>query len=405
MSSSSTSTAAARYPSLELSQCPFPYMAQARENEPVKRTEFDGAAEFLVTRYEDVMTVLHNPEVFSSASEAQRTASQNWNVSMIACDPPAHTGKRKIAHRSFSPRKLREYRPAIYRITDALIDSFIDEGRFEFVNDFANKISRNVTLEIMGLPESDGDDLWDWIGSFEASGIRYHGAERQALQSANGERLNDYMLDVVRERVAHPGSDAISQLICDNIAAHGEPDYTYLAAEASMLTAGGLLTAAHMMGSAMWLLLEHPDQMAAVRQDHSRIPTMLEETLRLESPAQWQPRYTTVDTDLNGTTIPAGSLVLVLFASANRDDSRFSDPDSFDIARSNVSRHVAFGHGGHVCLGAPLARAEGQAAFERLLTRTTVIRYADPDAPVRFLDSVSFRAPVKLELAFDRAPV
>lgn len=403
MSSSSTSAAAARYPSPELSQCPFEYMADARAHEPVKRTEFDGSAEFLVTRYADVMAVLSNPEVYSSASEAQRTASQNWNVSMIACDPPTHTGKRAIARRSFTPGKLREYRPAIYRVTDALIDRFIDHGRFEFVNDFANKISRDVTLEIMGLPESDGDELWEWIGSFEASGIRYHSAERQVLQAANGERLNDYMSSVVRERVKRPGSDAISQLVQDNIAANGEADYTYLAAEASMLTAGGLLTAAHMMSSAMWLLLEHPEQMAAVRQDHASIPTMLEEALRLESPAQWQPRYATVDTELNGTFIPAGSLVLVLFASANRDDVRFNNPDTFDIARSNVKRHVAFGYGAHFCVGAPLARAEGQAAFERLLTRTNAIRYADPVASVRFLDSVSFRAPVELELEFDPA--
>ncbi len=170
-----------------------------------------------------------------------------------------------------------------------------------------------------------------------------------------------------------------------------------------MLVLGGTLTPAHMMSSAMLLLLQHPDQAALVRADHSLIPRMLEEALRVEAPDQFMPRYTTVDTTLGGVDIPAGSLVMLLYASGNRDESVFGEPESFDVRRENVKKHFSFGGGIHFCLGAPLARLIGTRAYEALFTRLGDIRLAEGRNDFTHLASTFNRAPNAVHIEFDPA--
>jgi len=183
----------------------------------------------------------------------------------------------------------------------------------------------------------------------------------------------------------------------------GTADPNYIAVESSVILIGGVLTPAHMMASAMMLLVENPDQLAAVTADPALIPRALEESLRLEAPDQFMPRYVSRDTELGGVEIPAGSLVLLLYASANRDEANFAEAGAFDVRRENAKQHLAFGKGIHFCLGAPLARMMGRCAFESLLSRLANIRLAPDAGEIEPLESIFNRAPRALPLVFDRA--
>ena len=385
------------YPSLEAAECPFPIFAELRAEGGVVR----GADEFLVAGHEYVSHVLRHPEIFSSSTPLNAEAQPGWEMSVFSSDPPDHTVKREIAYRSFNPGKLKQYTPMIQGVIDELIDDFIDDGEAEFVGQFANRMSSRVMFEILGMDRDDAA----WIAdiTFEGAGVRYLPEDLQEAQARDGERVNEYMTEIVERRLEDLGDDAISDLIRGHRERTGRDNIPYLAAESAVVLLGGVLTSAHLTGSALLLLLHNPDQMRAVRADHSRIPRMLEEALRLESALQFMSRWTTQDTELAGVKMPAGSLVLVLFASANRDEAVFEDPDRFDAERPNVKRHLGFGLGPHFCLGAPLARLEGKLSFETLLTRLGEIRLAEGRNTFRHVPSAFNRGPQSIYIEFDRA--
>jgi len=390
------------YPALEYAECPFPMFKHLREEHPTY--EVPGReGEFLITSHADVLHVTSHPELFSSTPH-DVPWSPGWSETMIAQDPPEHTPTRKTAQPSFTPGKVKSYEPMITGIVDELIDGFIDKGEVEFCTAFANPLSLYVTCELMGLPREDASWLERLLGPFEAQGIRYYSTERQQIQEKNGAVAVAYLREHVLDRIANPGDDLISELVRNHKKAHdGEANVEYLAVETNVMLAGGLTTSGHLFASAMSLLVQSPEKLEQVYKDRSLIPRMLEEALRLESPAQWQPRYATQDTELNGVAIPMGSCLLVLFAAANRDPKRFECPDEFRIERANVQKHVGWGHGAHFCLGAPIARAEGRIAFERLFDRLEDIRAAPGRNDFTHFKSVFFRAPNSLHLWFQRA--
>jgi cytochrome P450 len=390
------------YPALQHVECPFPMFQQVREEQPVYAVP-GRAGEFLITRHEDLVHVTSHPDLFSS-TPTDVPWSPGWSETMIAQDPPEHTATRRIAQRSFTPAKVRSYEPTITAIVDELIDGLIDKGEAEFCTAFANPLSLFVSAELMGLPREDASWLERLLAPFEAQGIRYHPQERQEIQEHNGGLAVDYLRRQVLDRIAHPGDDMISELVRNSVeATGGEPNVDYLAVETNVMLAGGLTTSGHLFASAMSLLVQHPEELARVRDDRSLIPRMLEEVLRLESPAQYQPRYATQDTELGGVPIPKGSCLLILYAAANRDPERFTCPDKFRIDRDNVQKHVGWGHGAHFCLGAPLARAEGRIAFERLFDRLEDIRAAPGRNDFTHYETLYFRAPKTLHLWFQRA--
>lgn len=392
------------YPGLEHAECPFPMFAELREQRPVYRVP-GRDNEYLVTKHEDLVYVTSHPELFSSTPH-NVPWSPGWSETMIAQDPPEHTATRKIAQRSFAPGKVKSYEPMITGIVDELIDDFIDKGEVEFCTAFANPLSLYVTCALMGLPREDASWLERLLAPFEAQAIRYYPVERQQVQEQNGAIAVEYLRKHVLDRIENRGDDLISELVTNHMAANGgEANVDYLAVETNVMLAGGLTTSGHLFASAMSMLVQNPAELAKVRDDHSLIPRMLEEVLRLESPAQYQPRYATQDTELNGTPIPKGACLLILYAAANRDPERFECPDEFRMDRANVQKHVAWGHGAHFCLGAPVARTEGRIAFERLFTRLDDIRAAPSRNDFTHYQTMYFRAPNSLHLWFQRAGV
>lgn len=401
MTTATETTDAPVYPAPEHMEDPFPLFDQLREQAPVYKVP--GRDEWLVTSHAALTHVTAHPEIFSSAPPDVPWAP-GWSETMIAQDPPEHGLVRKIAQRAFTPAKMREYEPTVLEIVDELIDGFIDKGEMEFCTAFANPLSLYVSCWLLGIPREHASWMQRMLGPFEAQGIRYHPVEKQQIQEANSATIQQYLRDLVIERVKNPGDDVISLLVQEHTAAHGgEPNIPYLATEANVMLAGGLTTSGHAFASAVTLLLRNPEAYDKVLNDLSLIPRMLEEVIRLETPAQYQPRYAVEDTELEGVPIPRGACLLIVYAAANRDPERFECPHQFQVDRENVNKHVAFGHGAHFCLGAPLARMEGRVAFERLFTRLHDIRLAPDMNDFEHVPTMYFRAPKTLNLWFERA--
>jgi cytochrome P450 len=211
----------------------------------------------------------------------------------------------------------------------------------------------------------------------------------------------EYMRTAVLDRYANPGNDNLSEWIAAHAASNGGTlDEGNVVTDATTLIFGGLATSSNMFANVMYLLLAHPKQLAHVRADLTLIPHAIEEALRVESPVQQTPRICLKDTELGGVLIPAGAPVLLAWGSANRDEAVFGDSEVFDIHRPELRKHIAFGHGAHFCLGAQLARMEGQIGFERLFKRLGEISLAPGHLPIRNKDSVQNRCPAALHLRF-----
>ena len=399
------------FPAAEIAACPFPTYSMLRSEDPVHKVP--GRSEYLVSRYDDIISVIRRPEIFSNVTyvlengmtraatlEDLASRSPDSVATMQSSDRPAHTWKRKLASAHFRPGQVRLYEPIIRATVDELIDEFIDAGQVEFISQFARPLGARLTMLIVGLPPEDARHAESW-SRYEGQGTRYHDTERRASIAAEVQAMHDYIENAVRERHERPRDDVLSQFVQAHVAASGEGlGLQHAVYDTFSVMLGGVGTSAHMLGNFMLMLLEHPDQMAAVSGDQELRRTAFEETLRLESPVQWNVRMVVSDTQIGGVEVPAGALVLLLYASANRDERRFADATQFDPMRDNVKSHLAFGNGLHFCLGAPFARLEAEIAFERLFARIDNIQFAPGEGYSR-LDSLAFRGVERLPLTFN----
>lgn len=401
------------YPSEEVARCPFPFFAALREDAPVHLVP--GRDEYLVSRYEDIIHVLRRPEIFSSVTYvlddgARRKATledmavrdPNSVATFQASDPPAHTWKRKLASAHFRPGQVRTYEPIIRRIVGELIDGFAGQGRCEFISRFARPLGARTTMLIVGLPVDDARHAEDW-SKYDGQGTPYHKPERQAAIAQQVREMHEYIEAALGERLERPREDVLTAFLQSHVERNGrELGLQHAIMDTFSVMLGGVGTSSHMLGNTMRLLLEHPDGLAKAREDPEVLAGAIEEALRLESPVQWNLRLCREDTEIGGVPVQAGRLVLLLYSSANRDPDHFPSAEEFDAQRGNVRQHLAFGHGLHFCLGAPLARLQAQIAFEALLQRFPEIRFAEGTEPVR-VDSLAFRGLERLDLEFTAA--
>ena len=395
-------------PSAEVLECPFGIYERLRREAPVHH--FPGTRHYAVTRYGDVQHVLRNPAIFSSARALNEPADPDLaavaaamppvTAGVIDSDPPFHTVSRDVGRRPLVPGRLRGWEEAIREIAGRTIDAFASRGEVEFVEEFCRLQTIRVICHVFGVPLAQRDALLEWSTQFReySSGLVAKARMVECLQGLV--EMTMYFTDLLEARRADPGDDYISILV-QTPGPDGEPLPTpRLVSIIRNVFGGGHETTSFMLAETMRLLLENPDQLAKVAADRSLIGVMLEEALRLESPNQWMPRIVLEDTEVAGVPIPAGSTVLVLWASANRDDEVFENPARFDIERPNVRRHLAFGTGIHTCLGAPLARLQGRIAFEVLFERLTDFALAEKGAEVRLVADPRFRPIRHLHLRF-----
>ena len=397
-----------RFPSAEAIARPYELYAEIRAEGAV--VPVPGSDEYLVTRHEEILFVNRHPELFSNehtivedgymrhatleARAARRIGGGSGGI--MICDPPEHTAKRDVAYEYFKPGALRGYEATVNRIADELIDGFDDA--VEFVSEYAAPLPARVIFDLLDLPQADVPRALVW-GRYEGVGTRYGSLERKDVARRALFEIVDYVTDALAERRARPRNDVLSRFVAAHVARDPQVETAALVPDAVGLLIGGIITTTHMHSSAMHLLLEHPAQLDAVRADPRLVPKLLEETLRLESPVQWQPRLCLTDTEVGGVTVPAGAIVLLLYGCANRDERVFDRPDTFDVTRADAGRdNLAFGYGIHFCLGAPLARLEGRIAFERLFARVGEIRRPVDSRPVENLESTLFRGPRELQV-------
>jgi cytochrome P450 len=369
--------------SREAVECPFGFFAQLRREPPVYVAD---ARFFLVSRYEDVQHVLLHPEVFSSAGspgvrrkvplEVVKIISKGFRPvpTVQTLDPPDHQRYRSLLSKAFSSRRVAQLEPDIRQIANELVDSFINDCRVDLVAQFAVPFPLTVIAGWLGLPRADLPVLKRWSDDAAAplGGLIDRAQEIECARSEL--EAQRYFAAKLDQRRREPRDDILTDL-CNARLDGAEPldngEIYYLLIQ---LLVAGNESVRNLISSAMLLLLKHPAQMAALRANPGLIPNFIEESLRLESPIKAFFRVAKTDTELGGVKIPAGSRLAVLFASANRDETRFVDPERFDLYRENASDHLAFGLGIHYCLGAPLARTEARIAFEVLLGRLKDIR-------------------------------
>ncbi|HEX4052973.1 MAG TPA: cytochrome P450 [Tepidisphaeraceae bacterium] len=356
---------------------PYPLYQRLRSHDPVHWDPYLHA--WIVTRYEDVITVLTrfsaertpSPQYFEALGAPEVSPIAKVMVKqMLFMDAPAHTRLRKLAGAAFVPARVRLMRGHIQEIATKLIDEIYARGggRMDLLADFAEPLPAIVTAELLGAPVDDHGQLKDWSVTFaEMLGNFQHNPDRLGgvLKAVDG--LANYFHNAIREQRKNPRDGLIHALMTTEVDGDHLSDEEVVA-NCIVTMVGGLETTTNLIGNGMLTLLRNPDHMARLRNEPEIMPAAVEELLRYESPSQHTARLAPDDVTLGGKTIRKRQAVIAVMAAGNRDPQRFPDPDRLDFDRPD-NRHLAFGWAAHFCFGAPLARLEGHIAFETLLRR------------------------------------
>jgi cytochrome P450 len=379
---------------------PYRVYAALRARGPVHRIRTpDGTEAWLVVGYEAGRDALADPRLskeWKNASDSLGLTDGAAGRHMLNSDPPYHARLRKLVSKEFSPRRIERLEPRVQQITDELLDDMLadPDGRADLVEALSFPLPMSVICELLGVPSLDRASFRKW--------------SNEALTSTDPEqRLSaaataaDYLAGLLEEKRQHPGDDLLSALIHTT-----DEDGDRLATDDLLGTVWLLLVAGHettvnLISNGVLALLSHPDQLAALRADPSLTGNAVEEVLRYDGPVETPTyRFTTAAIDIGGTTIPVGGeLVLVALADADRDPARFPDAESFDIRR-DARGHLAFGHGIHYCLGAPLARLEGRIAIRTLLQRCPDLTLDIHPAALTWRGGMLIRGPQQLPIRF-----
>jgi cytochrome P450 len=312
----------------------------------------------------------------SSAEEAQRLAHPIEH-SLLALDPPDHTRLRKVATPAFTPKRLRARSEAIRTTVDEFLDAAEHTGEFDLMRDFAVRVPVRVVCELLGVPEAEHDAFVEWgsILGDTLDGVRTM-AERRDVRRAVTE-MGEFFDELIAQRRAHPRDDALSDLI------DAEPDgdpigRREIVATAGLLIGAGFETTVNLIGNGVLALLRNPDHKRELIERPDHAADVVEEVLRYDPPVQHTGRVAKEDVTIAGTHLPRGSAVILMLAGANRDPEVFADPGVFDPRRENNREHLAFSSGVHYCLGANLARIEGEIALRELFRRFPDLRVSGP---------------------------
>ncbi|MEX2157844.1 MAG: cytochrome P450 [Dehalococcoidia bacterium] len=381
---------------------PYPAYAYLRQEHPVYRIEPLGGV-YALSRYDDVNFALNHPELFSSTGFTEtRIHEEDGPVTMlIFADPPDHTRLRNLVNRGFTPKMIADLEPRIREVTRELIDRIVAQGETDLIADLAMPLPTTIIAEILGVGPERKDDFKRWSDWIVREFLQPIPEEEKEAQQRDMTAFTEYFEAVVEDRRASPQDDLISALVRAETEQQALTPHELLVFIILLLVAGNETTT-NLIGNAIVTLLEHPDQLDVLRADPSLLPNAIEEVLRYEAPVQFLLRRATQDVEIGGATIPQGSMTTLLFASANRDGRRFPDGERFDITR-DAQGHVAFGHGIHFCLGAPLARLEGRIALEEVLSRLPGLARAEDD--IELVDALFLRGPKRLPLTFTPAAV
>ncbi|MDV9189033.1 cytochrome P450 [Streptomyces sp. SR27] len=355
---------------------PYPYYAKLRESGPVHEIRLpDGFQVWLVVGHEEGRAALADPRFAKSPSVigVRPPEEDIIGVHLLGADAPDHTRLRRLVAGEFTGRRVESLRPRIERLTQELADAMEPAGRADLVDAFAYPLPITVICELLGVPAEDHDTFRRWSNELVTpTGDRGH----QEAMEGFGAYLDELIED---KRASGPADDLLSGLITARAEDGDRLSLTELRAMAYLLLIAGHETTVNLISNTVRNLLTHPEQLAALRADPGLLDGTIEESLRYDGPVETSTfRFTREAVTIGGTEIPAGQGVLVGIGALDRDPARFPDPARFDIRRETRG-HLAFGHGIHYCLGAPLARLEGRIALRTLLDRFPGLAL-DPEA-------------------------
>jgi cytochrome P450 family 150 subfamily A5 len=355
----------------------------------------------MVTGYDEAIAVYNDTDTFSSCNSPtgpfpgfpvplegaddvaalieQHRGDLPMSDQLLTFDPPVHTAHRALLMRLITPKRLRENEEFMWRLADRQIDEFVAGGDGEFIRGYGRPFAMLVVADLLGVPESDHELFRARLGagpSGKTGTVGGTGAG-DALAHNPLEFLYEQFTAYVEDRRREPRDDVMTGMATATFPDGSIPEAIDVARIAANLFAAGQETTVRLFGTALQRIGDDPELQQLLRDRRDLVPNFVEECLRIESPVKGDFRLARTTSELGGTTIPAGTTVMVVNGAANRDRSRFEHPDDFDVERANARRHIAFGHGVHTCPGAPLARAEGRITIERLLDRLDHIRISD----------------------------
>ena len=399
--------------SAEVQECPFHVYQQLQEEAPV--WQMPGTNVFVVTRYDDIREIIRDPGRFSSSFSALlNTGSSNEEVNtiygqgyemvetLLTQDPPRHRVYRNLVNKVFSNKRIEGMRSEVEKMSNELIDQWIDEPEVDLLNRFCVPLPIYVISDQLGVPRSELSLIKKWSDA-SASRLGRLADEEEQIQNAKDIVEFQHYFAALLDRMREAPEDNIISDLANNTIDEGrlltKPEALGMIQQ--ILVAGNETSTSAIAGGVV-LLIQNPDQQAMLRQHPDLIPGAVEEILRLETPTSGMWRRATADTEIGGVDIPEGAFLMVRFAAGNRDESIFADGGAMSVARENADSHLAFGQGTHFCLGAQLARMEMQVALTGLLNRTTDWALVEGKNPLKHSPNVLLRGLTDLHISFSK---
>ena len=388
----------------EITDNPYPHYDELRREAPV--FWIDSMQAFAVTRYDDVKAVLMNPKDYSSEKfwdallgEYNPVPNAKW---MISTDPPDHLRLRKLANKAFLPKHLLGLTERIQSLANEILDQAVSKGNnaFDFMWDFAALFPVSVIADLLGVDVERRLEFKHWVDDLLGASNRANFTQEQKDHTRRSvDNLRDYFVELIARRRSALGSDLISGFVQAEEEGQTLTEEEILAM-GILLLIGGTETTTNLLGNTLILLRERPDVYDAIKRDPTLVSDLFEEVLRFNTPVQMVFRNTVREVELAGVKIPADSLVLPLLGSANRDESKYPNPNVFDLYRKPKDI-MTFGAGPHFCIGAQLSRIEAKLAMEILLQRFE--RLTLQESTITWIDSYFARGPQKLPVWFEAA--
>ncbi|MFS0897412.1 cytochrome P450 [Mycolicibacterium litorale] len=372
----------------DVAQSPYAYWDSLREEGPVVREPHHGVV--AVTGYQEVLAAFRDHDHFSAVNAiggpfpplpfeprgdditAQIEAHRHLfpiHEHMVVMDPPAHERARSLLSRLLTPRRLKENEDFMWELVDHQIDQFIDNGRCEFLSEYAKPFATSAIIDLLGVPEHDRPEFLAALGAERPDGSRVGSLDGEPVGLDPLQYLDDKFAGYLAERRRQPREDVLSGMATATYPDGSTPDLMEVVKPATFLFAAGQETVTKLLSAAVQTLSDRPEYQDILRENPAQIPAFIEESLRMHAPTKVDFRLVRKTTTLGDVPLPAGTIVMLCLGAANRDPRKFDDPHQFRPDRKNVREHVAFGRGIHTCAGAPLARVEGKVTVRRLLDR------------------------------------
>lgn len=362
---------------------PYPYFDHLRAKCPIVHEPHQGV--LAVTGHAEALAVYKDPAFSSCVSVAgpfsglpfepvgedigdlieQHRSQIPMSEHIVTQDPPDHTRTRGLLSRLLTPKRLKENEDFMWRLADQQLDNFVARGRCEFIEDYAKPFSMLVIADLLGVPAADHHEFRKVLATELVGAVD----DEEPVHHNPLQWLDEKFYSYIDNRRKEPRGDVLTELAQAKYEDGSTPEIIDVVRVSTFLFAAGQETTVKLLSAGLRVIAERPDIQALLREDRSRIPAFLEESLRTESPVKAHFRMARTTTTVGDTTVPAGTTVMLLPGASNRDPRKFPDPDQFRVDRANVREHVAFGRGAHSCPGSPLARAEGRVSLNRILDR------------------------------------